>query len=350
MRILMIQLNYHAGGAEIAGNWPPSWVPYVGGTLKQAGFDDVWFIDAMPHYIEDEALAVLIEQHQPDVVMATAITPMIYKSQDTLRITKSVCPDVVTIMGGIHPTYMYREGLAEAPWVDYIIRGEGEEISVNLLWAIAAGRDRPDRESILGLAYLDDAGQVVVTPAHPPIRDLNTLSPDWTLLDWDRYIYPPLNVRVAVPNFARGCPFRCRFCCQWKFWRKYRARKPQQFVDEIEYLVKEHNVGFFILADEEPTISKARFVKLCEELVDRNLGIHWGINTHVTDILRDEAELPLYRQAGLVHSFLGDGSRRPTQPECVPQGNHHRRQQAGGEATAGSRHLGGGAVHYGPLP
>ncbi len=26
MKIMMIQPNYHAGGAEIAGNWPPSWV------------------------------------------------------------------------------------------------------------------------------------------------------------------------------------------------------------------------------------------------------------------------------------------------------------------------------------
>jgi len=305
MRILMIQPNYHAGGAEIAGNWPPSWVPYVGGALKAAGFDDVRFIDAMTHHIDDEPLAAMIAQHQPDVVMATAITPMIYKSQDTLRIAKSVCPKAVTIMGGVHPTYMYKEVLGEAPWVDYIIRGEGEEISVNLLRAIAEGRDRRDRESILGLAYLDDAGQVVATPAHPPIRDLNTLTPDWTLLDWDTYIYTPLNVRVAVPNFARGCPFRCRFCCQWKFWRKYRARKPKQFVDEIEHLVKEHNVGFFILADEEPTISKARFVALCEELIARNLPVHWGINTRVTDVLRDEAELPLYRKAGLVHVSLG---------------------------------------------
>ncbi len=280
-------------------------MPYVGGALKQAGLNDIRFIDAMTNYIEDEALAALIQQHQPDIVMATAITPMIYKSQDTLRIAKSVCPDAIAIMGGIHPTYMYREVLREAPWVDYIIRGEGEEISVNLVRAIAEGRDRRDRESILGLAYLDDAGQVVVTPAHPPIRDLNTLSPDWTLLDWDRYIYTPLNVRVAVPNFARGCPFRCRFCCQWKFWRKYRARKPKLFVDEIEHLVKEHNIGFFILADEEPTISKARFVSLCEELIDRDLGVHWGINTRVTDILRDEAELPLYRKAGLVHVSLG---------------------------------------------
>jgi anaerobic magnesium-protoporphyrin IX monomethyl ester cyclase len=265
----------------------------VGGALKAAGFSEIRFIDAMTHYIDDEPLAAMIAEYQPDVVMATAITPMIYKSQDTLRIVKAVCPQAVTIMGGVHPTFMYREVLGEAPWVDYIIRGEGEEISVNLLRAIAAGRDQRDRESILGIAYLNEAGQVVATPAHPPIRDLNTLSPDWTLLDWDTYRYTPLNVRVAVPNFARGCPFRCRFCCQWKFWRKYRARKPKLFVDEIERLVKDHNIGFFILADEEPTISKARFVALCEELVERNLPVHWGINTRVTDILRDEAELPL---------------------------------------------------------
>ena len=44
---------------------------------------------------------------------------------------------------------------------------------------------------------------------------------------------------------------------------------------------------------------------LCHELVERNLGIHWGINTRVTDILRDEKELPLYRQAGLIHVSLG---------------------------------------------
>lgn len=305
MRILMIQPNYHSGGAEIAGNWPPSWVPYVGGALKTAGFTDIRFVDAMTNYIDDEPLAAIIAEYQPDVVMATAITPMIYKSQDTLRIAKSVCPDAVTIMGGIHPTYMYREVLAEAPWVDYIIRGEGEEISVNLLRAIADGQDKKGRESILGIAFLDDAGHVIATPAHPPIRDLNTLTPDWTLLDWERYIYTPLNVRVAVPNFARGCPFRCRFCSQWKFWRKYRARNPKKFVDEIEYLVKEHNVGFFILADEEPTISKARFVALCNELIERNLPVHWGINTRVTDILRDEADLPLYRKAGLVHVSLG---------------------------------------------
>jgi len=304
MRILLIQPNYHSGGAEIAGNWPSSWVPYVGGALKTAGFTDLEFIDAMTKYIDDDHLAEILRDRQPDLVLATAITPMIYKSQSTLKLVKEICPNAKTIMGGVHPTYMYREVLGEAPWVDYIIRGEGEEITVNLVRAIANGTDKEERRNISGIAFLEE-GKVVATAAHPPIKDLNTLTPDWSLLDWDNYIYTPLNTRVAVPNYSRGCPFRCRFCCQWKFWRKYRSRSPKHFVDEIEMLVKEHKIGFFILADEEPTINKSRFIALCKELIDRNLGIHWGINTRVTDILRDEKELPLYRQAGLVHVSLG---------------------------------------------
>ncbi|HEY9848497.1 MAG TPA: magnesium-protoporphyrin IX monomethyl ester anaerobic oxidative cyclase [Leptolyngbyaceae cyanobacterium] len=304
MRILLIQPNYHSGGAEIAGNWPSSWVPYVGGALKTAGFTDIEFIDAMTKYIDDDRLAEMIRDRQPDIVLATAITPMIYKSQSTLKLVKEICPNAKAIMGGVHPTYMYREVLSEAPWIDYIIRGEGEEITVNLVRAIANNTDQEDRRNILGIAFLED-GKIVATPAHPPIKDLNTLTPDWSLLDWDNYIYTPLNTRVAVPNYSRGCPFRCRFCCQWKFWRKYRSRSPKHFVDEIENLVKEHQIGFFILADEEPTINKSRFIALCNELIERKLGVHWGINTRVTDILRDEKELPLYRKAGLVHVSLG---------------------------------------------
>jgi organic radical activating enzyme len=129
--------------------------------------------------------------------------------------------------------------------------------------------------------------------------------PGWSLLEWDKYIYIPLNCRVAVQNFARGCPFTCRFCSQWKFWRKYRTCDPVKFVDEIEVLVREYQVGFFILADEEPTINRRKFIALCEELIRRDLGVKWGINTRVTDILRDRDLLPMYRKAGLVHVSLG---------------------------------------------
>lgn len=46
MRILLIHPNYHSGGAEIAGNWPPAWAAYLTGALKAAGYCDIRFIDA----------------------------------------------------------------------------------------------------------------------------------------------------------------------------------------------------------------------------------------------------------------------------------------------------------------
>lgn len=304
MRILMIQPNYHAGGAEIAGNWPPGWVAYIGGALRRQGFNDLRFLDAMTYHIGDEPLEQIIARHAPDVVMATAITPMIYQAQKTLEIARRAAPGCRTILGGIHPTFMYAQVLKESPWIDYIVRGEGEEIIVELMRSIADGRDQAERRSIQGLAFLED-GKLVATPARPVIEDLDSLTPDWSLLDWDRYIYVPLNTRVAVPNFARGCPFTCRFCSQWKFWRKYRVRDPKKFADEIETLVRDFKVGFFILADEEPTIHRRKFIALCEELITRKLPVHWGINTRVTDILRDRDLLPMFRKAGLVHVSLG---------------------------------------------
>jgi len=305
MKILMVQPNYHSGGAEIAGNWTPSWVAYIGGALKKAGFDQIRFVDAMADDLPDEQIEEIIRNNQPDVVMATNITPSIFKAQDIMKIAKKVDPKIRTIMGCIHSTFMYPQVLSEAPETDYVVRGEGEEIAVNLIKAIAAGNDRETRADITGIAYIDDEGKVFATPAHPVIEDLDTLSPDWSLYDWDKYIYTPLNCRLAVPNFARGCPFTCTFCSQWQFWRRYRARTPKNFVDEIEVLVKKYKVGFFILADEEPTINKQKFVSLCQELIDRKLDITWGINTRVTDIMRDADLLPFFRKAGLVHVSLG---------------------------------------------
>ncbi|MEI6691339.1 MAG: magnesium-protoporphyrin IX monomethyl ester anaerobic oxidative cyclase [Chlorobium sp.] len=305
MKILMVQPNYHSGGAEIAGNWTPSWVAYIGGALKQAGYDQVRFVDAMADYLTDDQIEEIIRKNEPDVVMTTNITPSIFKAQDIMKIAKKVNPKIRTLMGGIHSTFMYPQVLSEAPETDYIVRGEGEEVTVNLIREIDAGTDKKNRAEITGIAYIDDDGKVFATPAHPVIEDLDTLSPDWSLYDWDKYIYTPLNCRLAVPNFARGCPFTCTFCSQWQFWRRYRARSPKTFVDEIEVLVKQYKVGFFILADEEPTINKQKFVSLCQELIDRKLDVTWGINTRVTDIMRDADLLPFFRKAGLVHVSLG---------------------------------------------
>ena len=306
MRIVLVHPNYHSGGAEIAGNWPPAWVAYLAGHLKGAGFDDIHFIDAMTNHISDEDLRAKLIELQPDVVGCTAITPAIYVAETVLQIARDAVPSAVTVLGGIHGTFMYKQVLSEAPWIDVIVRGEGEEIFLNLIGCIAEGRWPAERRSINGLAFIDGT-EIRATPASSTVKDLDAINPDWSLLEWSKYIYVPLGKRVAIPNMARGCPFTCSFCSQWKFWRDYRVRDPKKVVDEIEKLVNEHDVGFFILADEEPTINRKKFIQFCEELIARGLPdkVQWGINTRVTDIYRDRELLSFFRKAGLVHVSLG---------------------------------------------
>ncbi|MEL6584368.1 MAG: magnesium-protoporphyrin IX monomethyl ester anaerobic oxidative cyclase [Pseudomonadota bacterium] len=306
MRIVLVHPNYHSGGAEIAGNWPPAWAAYIGGALRRVGYEDVTFIDAMTQNLSEDDLRAELARLKPEVVGTTAITPSIYAAERVLEIADDVAPDAVKILGGIHATFMYRQVLSECGAIDVIVRGEGEEIIVNLMNAIRDGEWPANKRKIHGLAFWDGV-DIVATQAASTVKDLDSIDPDWSLLNWDDYIYIPLGKKVAIPNMARGCPFTCSFCSQWKFWRDYRVRDPIKVVDEIEKLVNEQGVGFFILADEEPTINKKKFVQFCEELIARGLPekVQWGINTRVTDIYRDRDLLKFYRSAGLVHISLG---------------------------------------------
>src|SRR5688500_18142331 len=123
MRIVLVHPNYHSGGAEIAGNWPPAWVAYLAGALKSADYADVHFIDAMTDDLGEDELRARLTALAPDLVGTTAITPAIYKAERVLAIAKEIKPEVVTVLGGIHGTFMYQQVLVEAPWIDAIVRG-----------------------------------------------------------------------------------------------------------------------------------------------------------------------------------------------------------------------------------
>jgi anaerobic magnesium-protoporphyrin IX monomethyl ester cyclase len=97
--------------------------------------------------------------------------------------------------------------MAEAPWTDAIVRGEGEEIFVNLPSALAGGRWTETRHNVKGIAFRE-ADKVIATLAAPTIKNLDGVKPDWGVLEWSKYIYIPMGKRVAIPNMARGCPSR----------------------------------------------------------------------------------------------------------------------------------------------
>ena len=62
---------------------------------------------------------------------------------------------------------------------------------MNLVRAIETGRFVEARRDIRGIAFRE-GDRIIATPAHEPIQDLDSLTPDWGMLQWEKYQYIPL--------------------------------------------------------------------------------------------------------------------------------------------------------------
>jgi len=309
-RILFVTPPYNCWGVQTIGNWPPLQLAYLAGAAIKAGHEAKIY-DAMNKKTTFDDIRAQIESYQPDFVMSldylpvtgaisTATVPAALKA---LGIAKEVNPNIITMIGGPHPTFMFDEMLkAEDNTADIIIKGEGENTLVEILATMPGG----SLDGILGIAFSRD-GEVVSNPSRPHIGNLDTLEVAWHLLDWEDYHY---NVepwgRMASVLTSRGCMMGCSFCSQRLFWRgDWRARTPESSVAEMRMLVEKYDVEFITLIDAYPTHDLERWEKLLDLLIEAKLPAHLLIETRVEDIIRDEAILYKYADAGIIHVYLG---------------------------------------------
>ena len=125
-RIIFVTPPYHCGVVEVAGTWPPLGLVYLGSQAKLAGWE-VEIYDAMSLRHDHARIEKHLRSREFDVVATTAITPTFPDGNEVLATAKRVRPDCVTLIGGVHPTFMAAEVLgAEDSAVDYVIAGEGE--------------------------------------------------------------------------------------------------------------------------------------------------------------------------------------------------------------------------------
>jgi anaerobic magnesium-protoporphyrin IX monomethyl ester cyclase len=310
MKVLFVTPPYACWGVQVIGTWPPLHLAYLAGAAIAAGHDAKIY-DAMNKKHSFDDVRNELERFAPDVVMtldylpvtgaiSTATVPAALK---VLGIAKEVNPLVVTLIGGPHPTFMYDEILRDPDsHADYVLRGEPEETLKELLSALVAG----DASGVKGIARRGEGG-VVANPLRPQIADLDTLAPAWHLLDWSDYRY---NIepwgRMASVLTSRGCMMGCSFCSQRLFWRgEWRPRDPVRVVAEMRHLVDTYAIQFITLIDAYPTRDRERWERLLDLLIEAKLGVSLLIETRVEDIIRDADLLPKYRDAGIIHVYLG---------------------------------------------
>ncbi len=311
MRVLLVTPPYHAGVVESAGSWPHLGFIYIAGEVRRAGFE-VAIYDAMSEEHTLDEIRQHLRDFRPDVVAVSAKTPALYAAVSVARAAKEEVPGVSTVLGGIHPTFCYREVLRDYSEVDYVVRGEGEQTLPELLTALDGQRDQ--LSAVRGIAYRDrDTGTVVATLPRPFIRDLDSLAPAWDLVRWSDYkLHFVPGSRVATVSSSRGCTNECRFCSQQKFWqRSHRGRQAGHFVAEVEHLHERYGVDYVMLTDEYPTRDRPRWEAILDGLIERRLPVRLLIETCVSDIIRDADILEKYRSAGVWHIYVGvEGTRQ----------------------------------------
>ncbi len=300
-RILFITPPYHCGVVEVAGRWVPLSFAYLAASAEKAGYEPIIY-DAMTKGVGIQEIERKIIETAPACVAVTAITSTTPDGLEVLRMAKKIDSEIITIMGGVHPTFMYKEVLGSGV-VDYVVRGEGEETLAELLMAIKAG---DSVEKIRGLAYRL-GHRVIATEPRPFIDDLDAINPRWDLIEWKDYRYFVIpGSRLGAVSTSRGCSHNCTFCSQQKFWHQtWRGRRPEHVVSEMEHLLKTYGVNVILIPDEYPTSDRPRWESILDLLIQKDLGIHLLMETRAEDILRDRDILWKYRKAGVIHIYIG---------------------------------------------
>jgi anaerobic magnesium-protoporphyrin IX monomethyl ester cyclase len=137
--------------------------------------------------------------------------PQVQAAIDTSIAVRKFSPATPIVWGGYFPT-LYTNAAINAPYVDFAVRGSGEETFAALLSALSAG-DTTGYQSIPGLTW-KRAGDIIHNADRAfADRRANVMLPYDLLGDSRAYLARTfLGNRTVAHQAALGCRFRCTFC------------------------------------------------------------------------------------------------------------------------------------------
>jgi len=281
---------------------PPLGLAYIAAILEKIGHK-IRIIDAPTLNMSIKRVIEEVKRENPDVVGISAVTPTVKSGYLISRILKrDYDKDLPIVMGGPHVSYMYKEAIEHGK-ADYIVIGEGEYTSKELIDYLEKGRPRP--EDILGIAYKDREGLIRRNKNRPLIRNLDLLpEPARHLLPMDHYTLFDKPIKIIHVMASRGCPYGCIYCTTSYFWgRRYRIRSPKLVADEVERNIEKYDTDIVVFVDDELTLSKRWVLNFTRELIERGLDITYTCGSRVSNI--DDEILASLRRTGCSVIYYG---------------------------------------------
>jgi radical SAM superfamily enzyme YgiQ (UPF0313 family) len=239
-------------------------------------------LDATALNIKSEEICKLLVESKfhPDIIIyCTTTATILADTESLLNVKKKFNAKLVAF--GAHLSGVPEETLEKIPDIDVGIIGEPEYTVLDLL----ENDHFVNLDKVNGIVWRDGK-QICVNNNRGWIEDLNQLpQPAWDLLPLEKYVLPFTNERYLMVETSRGCPFACDFCvASLNHGTRFREKRPETVVNEIEDLKKKFNIKTFNLFGDTVTLNKKFVEKFCDELIKRNLNVRWLTNTRADTI------------------------------------------------------------------
>lgn len=202
------------------------------------------------------------------------------------------------ILGGEHPTVMFKEVFSDTPEVNIVVCGEGEETLAEILKG-------GDLHSILGIVYVNSAGVLTKNAPRKRMSKLDLIPwPSWDKIPVENYLssgrgYGVQHTRSMPMIFSRGCPYSCTFCTNPQVWgTNWYSRSPGDVVLEIKHYIKKYQITHIDFFDPTAIVNKKIIIEFCQELIKENLSISWALPSGTRSEAIDAEVLGLMKKAG----------------------------------------------------
>jgi anaerobic magnesium-protoporphyrin IX monomethyl ester cyclase len=295
---------------KMVGAAPPLGMLYIATYLREEGID-VSIIDEAAQGYSLKGTVEWVKKEDPDILGFSTCSSSYHKAALIAERVKKENPDIVTVFGNFYATFNAERILKKYPFVDVIIRGEGEYTSLELAKSLEKKRDL---KKVLGINFREN-NQIISTPDRPLIKDIDSLPfPDREMLNVE-YHNTTAGIVVAPKKFtsfvsSRGCVFQCRFCgCRRLARNLWRSRSVENILEEL-HLLSSQGYKQFLFVDDNFTLNPKRVINLCQKLKKEKVDVEFFAEGRVDHCPQDMLQEMVRVNCKMMYFGIENGSQK----------------------------------------
>ena len=235
----------------------------------------------------------VLQRENPDIVGISCFAATYGRATELARLCKR--KGIYVVVGGEQITTLPHL-LTEDMNVG--VRGEGEQIFLELLREFNNGWDKEWLKSVQGVVFRDEQKKLIVMDTAPPLIALDELPIPDLLVENE-------STDILCLMTSRGCPYKCAFCATgWH--RNVHWMSPERVVETIEFHTDKYphlrRVKFW---DDLFTIKHKRVERIVELLEEKGLNrrLRFTICTRADHV--NETLLKLLKRMNCTHVSMG---------------------------------------------